>query len=493
MKMKRECDIVFINPGDRKQVYQELGDDYSAIEPPYPMAALAGYVREKGFNVEVIDANAENLNSSAVAQLVKIIDPALVLVVVGGSQPSASTQNMTSAGKICKAIKSTSQAKIAMAGLHPSALPEKTLMEESIDFVIQGEGYHTICMLLNCLSIKELDYFEVDGLWYIEDKECKHLNSVPLLDLNKHRLKPAWDLFPMEKYRAHNWHCFDSLENRGHYGVIYTSFGCPFSCEFCAINSIFGKPGIRYRNPKEVVDEITGLVRDYGVKNLKIADELFILNDTHYMGIVNGLIKRKLGLNIWAYARVDTIKPEHLKRMKRAGINWLGLGIETANKDIQDSVNKRMKKVDVHNIVKQIQDAGIGVGANYMFGLPDDTMETMQETFDLAVELNCELANFYCCMAYPGSTLFDGAVKNKCYLPANWSGYSQHSYETLPLATKHLTAKEVLKFRDEAFHKYYESERYLSMVEKKFGIAVSQHIQDMTKIRLKRKLISEEF
>lgn len=489
--MKTECDIVFINPGDRKQVYQGLGDDYSVIEPPYPMAALAGYVREKGFDIEVIDANAENLNSGAVAQLVKIIDPALVVIVVGGSQPSASTQNMTSASKICKDIKSVSQIKIALAGLHPSALPEKTLMEESIDFVIQGEGYHTTCLLLNCLILNELDYSDIKGLWFCDNKGIKHSTPAQLLDLNITKLKPAWDLFPMNKYKAHNWHCFDSLENRGNYGIIYTSFGCPYSCEFCCINSIFGKSGIRYRNPKEVVDEITGLVRDYGVKNLKIADELFILNEEHYMGIVNGLIKRKLDLNIWAYARVDTIKPEHLKRMKQAGINWLGLGIETANKDIQDSVNKRMKKVDVHTVVKQIQDAGIRVGANYMFGLPDDTMETMQETFDLAVELNCELANFYCTVAYPGSKLYDEVIKEMKYLlPNSWEGYSQHSYETLPLATKYLTSKQVLQFRDEAFHKYYESEKYLTMVEGKFGIKVKQHIQEMTKIRLKRKLLT---
>jgi len=265
------------------------------------------------------------------------------------------------------------------------------------------------------------------------------------------------------------------------------------NCSFCCINSIFGKSGIRFRNPKDVVDEITNLVERYGVKNLKIADELFILNESHYMGIVNGLVKRNLGLNIWAYARVDTINPKYLDRMKLAGINWLGLGIETASEEIQDGVNKRMKKRDVISVVRQIQNAGIRVGANYMFGLPDDTMKTMQETFDLAVELNCELANFYCCMAYPGSRLYTEAAEEKMNLPANWSGYSQHSYDTFPLATKYLTSAEVLRFRDEAFHKYYESGKYLDMVRSTFGDNVRQYIMDMTKVKLRRKLLGDEW
>lgn len=480
-------DIVFINPGDKKKTYQELGENYSAIEPPFFVAVLAGYVRMKGFKVAVIDANAENLSPGDVAIRVKELDPLLTVVVVCGSHPSASTQTMPSAGNICKTLKSMTGTKIALSGLHPSALPEKTLIEEDVDFVIQGEGYHTICELLNCLISKNTDYRGVFGLWFSQDDKINGSCFPGLYDVAKRPLYPAWDLLPMNKYRAHNWHCFDNIENRSNYGVVYTSFGCPYSCSFCCVGSLFGKASIRYRNPVEVVDEITSLVKDYGVKNLKIADELFLLNDSHYMGIVNGLIKRDLGLNIWAYARIDTIRPEFLKRIKQAGINWLGIGIETANENVSKSVRKQ-RRVDVKTVIKQIQDEGIRVGANYMFGLPDDSDETMQETLNLANELNCEMSNFYCTMAYPGSDLYDKAVKEKLYLPANWEGFSQHSYETFPLATKHLTSAEVLEFRDEAFHEYYESQRYLDMITEKFGIGVKEHIVQMTKIKLKRKL-----
>jgi hypothetical protein len=92
-------------------------------------------------------------------------------------------------------------------------------------------------------------------------------------------------------------------------------------------------------------------------------------------------------------------------------------------------------------------------------------------------------------MAYPGSRLYDIALREKWALPEKWHGYSQHAYETLPLPTKFASAEEVLKFRDEAFHKYFKNRKYLMMIEQKFGPKVSDHIQRITKTRLKRKIL----
>ena len=140
--------------------------------------------------------------------------------------------------------------------------------------------------------------------------------------------------------------------------------------------------------------------------------------------------------------------------------------------------------------MRKIQDAGIYVIGNYIFGLPDDTHESMQETLDLAIEANCEFANFYSAMAYPGSALYRLAIEKGWELPKSWIGYSQHSYETLPLRTETLGAAEVLKFRDEAFMKYFTNPRYLELVQRKFGPDVVQHVRDMTKVKLKRELYS---
>lgn len=488
----RGIDLVLINPGDRKQVFQELGAELAAIEPPFWVAVMASYLRNSGFNVRVIDSNAENISPEETAARVKDLDPKLAAVIVYGSHPSASTQNMTAAGRICTALKGNTSAKVAIGGLHPSALPKRTLQEEDADFVIEGEGPFTLKRLLEALGSGSEDYSSVDGLWYFEENGIKHNERAPLIkDLDNILPIAAWDLLPMERYRAHNWHCFDDIENRMPYGAVYTSLGCPYSCVFCCINAPFGKPGIRYRSPALVVDEIGVLVEKYGVTNVKIVDELFILNERHYMAIAELIIKRGYKLNIWAYARVDTINFDNLHTMKRAGINWLGLGIESANASVRDGANKQMRKKDIKEVVKKIHDSGIRVGANYIFGLPDDTLDTMQETLDMATELNTEWANFYCAMAYPGSKLYDIAVKEGWGLPQEWHGFSQLSYETLPLPTGSLGAKEVLKFRDDAFHKYFESPRYLRMIEERFGPRVKEHLQKMTSTRLKRRALED--
>ena len=483
-------DIIFINPGDRRQVYQDLSRDYSAVEPPFWIAVMAAYLRSKGFEVEIIDANAENLSPLETANIVRQSAPLLVAVIVYGSQPSASTQNMTIAGKICRALKENTSLKVALGGLHPSALPERTIKDEAVDFVIEGEGPYTLTALLSALRANRGNYSSIPGLWYRDGSTVKGNPRAQLItDLDEVLPVAAWDLLPMHKYRAHNWHCFDDIGHRMPYGAIYTSLGCPYSCVFCCINAPFGKSGIRYRSPDMVLREIGVLAEDYGVKNIKIVDELFVLNEQHYMTIVDLVIERGYDLNFWAYARVDTVRPNNLQKMKKAGINWLALGIESANPDVRDGAEKKMKVKDIKQVVQAIQNEGIRVIGNYIFGLPDDTMATMQETLDLAMALNCEFANFYCAMAYPGSRLYDMAVREGLQLPKCWHGYSQHSREMLPLSTKYISAKEVLKFRDDAFHKYFESGYYLTMIEKKFGAPVREHIEEMTKTRLKRKLL----
>ncbi len=218
---------------------------------------------------------------------------------------------------------------------------------------------------------------------------------------------------------------------------------------------------------------------------------MFVLDERRYMKIVDLLIEKNLDLNIWAYARVDTVHENTLSKMKKAGFNWLALGIESANAEVRDGASKKMRVKDIQSIVTKIQDEGIRVIGNYIFGLPDDTVESMQDTLDMSKELNCEFANFYCAMAYPGSKLYNIALDTGWELPKEWTGYSQHSYNIQPLPSKTVSAKEIVKFRDNAFHEYNENPKYLDMLEKEFGKEVKEHMLEITKSRLKRKILED--
>lgn len=489
--MNSPVDIVLINPGDRKLTYQGLGIDLAAVEPPFWVAVLGSHLLSQGYRVEIIDSNAENISPDETADKVADIDPLLTAVIVYGSNPSASTPNMAVAGKICRAIRERSPSKVCLGGLHPSALPRRTMEEENVDFVIEGEGPVTLQLLIEVLRDGRAHYANVPGLWYREHGTILHNDRAPLIkDLDQGLPLAAWHLLPMEKYKAHNWHCFDDIDNRMPYGAVYTSLGCPYSCVFCCINAPFGKPGIRFRSPRLVVDELEILAKDYGVKNVKIVDELFVFNKKHYMAISNLIIQRGLDFNIWAYARVDTIDDKNLERMKKAGVNWLALGIETGSERVLDGANKRTSLLQIKEAVKKIQSFDIRIVGNYIFGLPDDTVETINETLALAQEVNAEWANFYCAMAYPGSRLYDMALEEKWELPSSWNGFSQLSFDTHPLPTKHISARQVLQFRDAAFVSYFENETYLHMIKNKFGQRIVDHIREMSRIKIDRTLLN---
>ena len=493
--MKKSIDVLLANPGSRAAVYQELGDRYSAIEPPSLAGLFATYLRKHGLSVEIVDAPAHNLSPAGVAEIIRDnFEPTLIVMVVYGFQPSASTQNMTAAGETCAAIKAQrADWRIMMTGTHPAALPERTLLEEKVDFVCDREGPETILLTVQALKARSNDFSKIPSLWYRDGAAVRSNAAGELMDdLDGEMPGVAWDLLPMARYRAHNWHCFERIHQREPYVSMHTSLGCPYKCAFCCINAPFGKPSYRLWSPDTVIAEIDLLVEKHGVRNIKFVDEMFVLNRNHVLGICDRIIEHKHDLNIWAYARVDTVKDEFLDKLARAGFRWLALGIESGSKHVRDGVEKgRFGSTDILKVVRKIQAAGINVIGNYIFGLPDDTRESMQETLDLALEANCEFANFYCAMAYPGSKLYGMAVEKRWQLPDSWIGYSQHSYETLPLRTDALTSAEVLKFRDDAFQQYFTNPSYLALVKRKFGEEVGEHVRDMTKIRLRRRLLEQ--
>jgi radical SAM superfamily enzyme YgiQ (UPF0313 family) len=427
------------------------------------------------------------------------MNPRLIAVVVYGHQPSASTQNMTGASAVTTAIKNVSPpARVMMVGGHVAALPVRTLKEEACDFVARDEGLHAIVELLEALKAETApDLSRIPGLVYRSNGRTIGNSAAPLV-MNLDRDMPgiAWDLLPMPKYRAHNWHCFGHLE-RQPYAAIYTTLGCPYHCSFCCIQAPFkgGEEALglkeevnsyRFWSPARVVEEIDLLVTKYGVRNLKFADEMFVLNQRHVVGICDLLIERGYDLNIWADARVDTVRDGMLDKLKRAGFTWLALGIEAADERVLTDANKRYKVDEVYDTIRRIREAGINTIGNYIFGLPEDTAATMQRTLDLALDLNCEFANFYSAMAYPGSPLYEQALQLGWRLPEKWSGYSQHAVDTLPLPTRHLSAGEVLRFRDRAFATYFTHEPYLDMVRSRFGQDTLDHITQMTAHTLTR-------
>jgi len=149
------------------------------------------------------------------------------------------------------------------------------------------------------------------------------------------------------------------------------------------------------------------------------------------------------------------------------------------------------KDINIREVMKEVRSSGLNVISNYIFGFPEDTMETMQETLDLALELCTEMVNMYPCQALPGSPLYNTAKEMGWELPNSPEGFAFLSYDSLPLPTKHVSAADVLRFRDQAWQTYFDHKPYLQLVEEKFGVQERKNVEAMASIKLRRKLLEE--
>ncbi len=447
-------DILLVNPGNRLSQFGGVSQ-YATIAQPLGITILAAHIREQGFSADILDAEVLNLSPEETVDEIILRDPKFAGV-------TAFTTKMTAANKILKLLRGKApHIKTIIGGHHPSAIPEETLAESEVDFVVKGEGYDPIIDILNGRQ---------DPIQIAEP--MKDINGLPL---------PAWDLLPMDKYRAHNWQTW-GIGQKNSFALIYTSLGCPFHCKFCTVSVVYGKRIYRKKAPETVIREFDVLYNKYGIKHIEITDDTFTINKRHVTEICDTLIERKYNFNMWAFSRTDTTDPYLMEKMKKAGINWVFMGVEAGNKRILDAVFKKQNLEQIRKAVDIAHKAGMNVGTNYIFGLAEDDFETMQDTLDLALELNTEWSNFFVAMPYPGTEMYHTADSED--MPEKWEQYGFFAPNAKPLPTKSVSSEDVLRFRDEAFQTFFSSKNYQDMIERKFG--AREYVQNMLKKKIGR-------
>ena len=514
MNKKENLDCLFLVAGSSSQTYQKLSKTYSAIEPPTWALLLAQSTRSIGFKINILDANAENLNHENILLRIKNLNPKFICFVVYGQNVNAGTTNMSGAISLINYLKKYITTPISVVGSHVQALPLETLKKEkNIDIVFTNEGVYALRNILKLSNFNNEELKRIKGIAF-RDGDSIVINDpesiVPNEKMDEDLPGYAWDLLPFKKkpldlYRAPMWHAEYDFEKRSPYASLQTSLGCQFGCNFCMINIInrddnneigvasnYSK--MRFWSTDFIIKEFDKLI-EMGVRTIRIVDEMFLLNPKYYIPLCEQLAERNKDdtLRIWSYSRIDTVKrPEILKLVRKAGIKWLALGIESGDKSIRLEVDKgKFEDVDVQKVIQKVHEADINVMANYIYGLPGDTKKTIKKTFNLSLELCTAGWNTYGAMALPGSLLYKKALEDGTPLPDTYEGYSFHSYETLPLPTETLTAKDVISLRDKAFHEYHNHKPFLELIEKKFGKKAAENIVEMAKIKLKRKILGD--
>lgn len=394
IKMK----ILLINPPSN---LKKMLGKFEKLMEPMPcigLAYVAAMLEENNIEVKVIDAFAENMGIEDIMKVIKEFKPHVV-----GISCLTPTTHVTI--RLIEQIKKHgNNIKIILGNLHAN-LFANDMLQKGADIIIKGEGEYSTVEVLKALENND-SLEKIDGIVFKEDGEIIETPSRPLIKDLDILPYPAWHLFPFKKYGALP---FTDLR-KSIFGIL-ASRGCPYKCTFCSrgyLKSIY-----RMREPKKVVDEIEFLIKKYNAKQIAFMDLIFPLTKKQGLDFCDEIISRGINKEIvWTTeTRVDKIDKELLKKMKEAGCGRLMFGIESGVQELLDKVKKNFKLEDVKKAVRMTKEIGVKTVGFFMLGLPDETREMSLKTIEFAKKLELDFAKFAITVPFPGSELFDLAVK----------------------------------------------------------------------------------
>jgi anaerobic magnesium-protoporphyrin IX monomethyl ester cyclase len=268
-----------------------------------------------------------------------------------------------------------------------------------IDAIVRGEGEQIFLNLIKAIDQGDwpAQRASVEGIAYLEDGKVIATAAAPTIkDLDS--ITPDWAILEWEKY------IYIPMNRR----VAIPNFarGCPFTCTFCSQWKFWRD--YRIRDPKKVVDEIEGLVRNHNVGFFILADEEPTIHRKKFIAFCEELIERNLPVLWGINTRVtDILRDEKLLPMfRKAGLVHVSLGTEAAAQLKLDRFNKETTVAQNKKAIKLLRDAGIVTEAQFIVGLENETAETLEETYQMARDWNPDMANWAMYTPWPFSDLF---------------------------------------------------------------------------------------
>ncbi len=412
---------------------------WTAVWAPVSLATTAAVLREQGMEVRLADCSVEDIDLAGLGRMLREWQPSLVVI-------NTATPSIESDVAIASLVKKEQPlAKSLAIGIHPSALPDSCLgMDANLDMVVRGEPEYAIRDAALALGGGG-ELGSVAGLSWRDDAGVVHHNGKRpfITDLDELPF-PAWDLVDTSLY---------SLPFSGKpFLLVATARGCPYGCTFCA-NKIYYGARLRKRSPERIVDEMQWAGERFGIRDFLIWSESFTNDQDYAMETAAEIRRRGLDINWVCNSRVDTISPELLRAIKAAGCWMIGYGVESGNQDVLDLVRKGTTLAQAVNAVRMAQEAGLEVTGHCILGFPGETEETMQQTINFSKFLKLDYVQFYCAVAFPGSSLYDRCVESGWIeAGADWK-YFEQNFSVIN--TPELSAARVMAARERAYRQFY--------------------------------------
>jgi anaerobic magnesium-protoporphyrin IX monomethyl ester cyclase len=382
--------IVFIHPN-----YHSGGAEIAGNWPPAWVAYLTGYLKAGGYtDVVFLDAMTNHLTDEQLRKRLVELKPD----VVGCTAITPSIYKAEQVLELCKQI--DPKIVTVLGGIHATFMYPQVLKEAPwIDAIVRGEGEQIFLNLIKAIDQGDwpAQRASVEGIAYLEDGKVVATVAAPTIkDLDS--ITPDWAILEWEKY------IYIPMNRR----VAIPNFarGCPFTCSFCSQWKFWRD--YRIRDPKKVVDEIEGLVRNHNVGFFILADEEPTIHRKKFIAFCEELIARDLPVLWGINTRVtDILRDEKLLPMfRKAGLVHVSLGTEAAAQLKLDRFNKETTVAQNKKAIKLLRDAGIVTEAQFIVGLENETAETLEETYQMARDWNPDMANWAMYTPWPFSDLF---------------------------------------------------------------------------------------
>jgi len=426
--------VLLINPPYNSSKYKFIG----LVAPPLGIAYIAAMLEKNGVTVKILDAPALEMDHDGVEKEIEKYSPDIISI-------TSVTPTIGSALETAKLSKKTCpNAVTVLGGYHPTFTYPEMLKNDFVDIVVRGEGELTMVDLVDALE-NGRDLREVEGIatkdFVTEPRKIiEDLDSIPF---------PARHLLPMDEYKILNMKLTT--------GTIISGRGCPYKCSFCASSAMHGQK-LRLRSAKSVVDEMEHLVNEHDIEMVAFMDDTFTINQKRVYEICEAIKERGL-TNYWGCtARVDTISEDLLKTMKDAGCITMFLGVESADQQVLNEVNKKTNIAKIKETFELTRKYGMRTIASVVLGMPGDTKSSIKNTINFVKVLEPSYAVFSLATPYPGTDFYIKAASENLIKINDWSKYTLLSPV---LETVDCSLEELRKLQKKAFKEFYLRPRYI--------------------------------
>lgn len=388
MKNTHHPEIMLVTPPYHSGVVESAGSWL-----PLGLLYVGGALQRAGYGVALYDAMTRFDTLEQVRETLRRERPDAVFV-------SCITATVVDGIEVCRVAKEERPETLTVIGnTHPTFMYEEILRNHpEVDIIVRGEGEITSVELMDAWK-SGASLHRVAGLAFRDRGQIVVTPARPFIaDLDP--LTPAWNLVPWKEYSYR-------AKPGSTLAVVSSSRGCKQHCSFCS-QRLFWQESWRAHSPKHFVDELEMLRDQYGVNVVMLADEIPTLDPVRWRNILDLLIERNLGTALLLETRVDDIlrDADILPVYRKAGVEHIYVGVEATNQKTLDLFKKDAKVEQGRRAIQLINQNQMVSETSFVMGMPDETLEDMQNTIELAKFYDPDMAFFLAITPWPYADLY---------------------------------------------------------------------------------------